>query len=217
MKKIFLCILVLLLVFPAAASALRFTYEFDTEFSGATAPEGATPWLEATFDDEDSPGTVILYLEASNLTDSEFVSEWLFNFDPRLNITNLLVTDYDISEVGTVSYAQGTDIERADGDGFFDIVFSFNNGEFIGGDEAWFEFSREGLLASSFDFYSAPGPGQSPGPFLSAAHIQSIGDGDSGWIAPVGETEPVPEPATMLLLGSGLIGIAGFGRKKFKK
>lgn len=34
----------------------------------------------------------------------------------------------------------------------------------------------------------------------------------------MGHTAPVPEPATMLLLGTGLIGIAGVGRKKiFKK
>jgi hypothetical protein len=39
------------------------------------------------------------------------------------------------------------------------------------------------------------------------------GNGESGYIAQ--NTAPVPEPATMILLGIGLIGLAGYGRKKF--
>ena len=31
------------------------------------------------------------------------------------------------------------------------------------------------------------------------------------------KVNPVPEPTTMLLFGTGLIGLAGWGRKKFKK
>lgn len=30
-------------------------------------------------------------------------------------------------------------------------------------------------------------------------------------------TAPVPEPATIILMGTGLLGIAGIGRKKLKK
>jgi hypothetical protein len=41
-----------------------------------------------------------------------------------------------------------------------------------------------------------------------------VQDSDS---ATVNVNNPVPEPTTMLLFGAGLVGLAGFGRKKFKK
>jgi hypothetical protein len=43
---------------------------------------------------------------------------------------------------------------------------------------------------------------------FSVSEIQAYGSSS---------TDPVPEPATMFLLGSGLIGLAGYGRKKFFK
>ena len=50
--------------------------------------------------------------------------------------------------------------------------------------------------------------------------VKNCGDIDIDDFAPFShdaQSMPIPEPATMLLLGAGLIGLAGLGRKKFRK
>jgi hypothetical protein len=72
-----------------------------------------------------------------------------------------------------------------------------------------------GPFSGTYNFDCTLLPGGQCDSFGLEIGFTGSGDGDSYSFSARHEVNPVPEPATLLLLGSGIIGLAGFSRKKF--
>ena len=230
MKKILFLIIVGVGTVLAATSvpAATFTYNLGVEYSGGTEPAGDPPWLTAVIEDV-AANTVRITMSTSGLTASEFVSGWYFNWD--FEFADLDPVDgITLLPISTEPFAPITfGTNNLDADGIlghgFDILFNFPTASpddrFEANEIAAYEFmgnSSSTLSASSFNYLNAEGN------FYSAAHVQAInGTGaeypndDSGWIGATESISPIPEPATILLLGTGLASLFGIRRYRFTK
>jgi hypothetical protein len=229
MKRRLLFSVVFLCVALMSASAYAVSFGLEIEYTGAFEPEGPMPWLAATFEDTGT-NEVTLTMDATNLRGSEFVGGWYFNVDETF-LPDPLALDFDYQSGPIASVARGANRFMAGnnlGDGF-DIRFNFpqpSGSRFGAGQISIYEISinptfgldpdgqpLDGLVAESFNFVNEPRIGT--GTFFSAAHVQGIGPSgdDSGWIAATGTTD-IPEAASVLSLGLGILGIGLIARKR---
>jgi len=132
--------------------------------------------------------SILRYLPTGNK--GHGITLWGYRYDDETgDIIGIHVSDSDSRES---EWPPGTPLNDLD---YYDLTFNTTyNCWYLSGytDYDWWISSMGGLLPYDEEPGLEPGPGPGPG-------------------------EPVPEPATIFLLGSGLAGLFGIGRRKFKR
>jgi hypothetical protein len=119
--------------------------------------------------------------------------------------------EYNIGNLGTLNRLQISVVSR-DTDSSVSFENVYLGSELLGnfGGPGWNNWTVTDIDLSSG--FMLTGDIILSGPFSASQELSKV-----EVLVGSGSPAPVPEPTTMLLLGTGLAGLAGFGRKKFKK
>jgi len=229
MKKLLGCLLcVMLLGFFAAPAAALPTLQLDIlgyDSTDGTTVGGPTGTLVALLQEESNgPSGGIDTLSGTYNISVAIVPKTTSN--PGVSIDNFIPRTVD-SGVASSSFSQtgpagsgspfdGTKSHEIFDTWYWEFEFQFDGSQQVG---AYNVQDDAGDPPSGSDLYAA---------FFNYDMSSIIGDGyfahfdlynkRTGEFAPFShDATSAPEPATMLLLGSGLLGIGVFGRKRFKK
>lgn len=204
-----ICFVVTILFWIPSANAVLFEYEFEGDITYAFDNSGTI--------DFSSTSTYFgtLSYETSGASDTTWDPTW-GNYDGVIQEFNVTIgtSTFSLSSSGT-NYIKVIDRSWDHLDFYADLLGPSAIGTQMAGlelsDQSGTALSSD-ALPTSIDFSD----------FNSPRRL-ILGNSDSDFfmngsnLTKFQPVSPVPEPSTIVLMGLGLVGLAGYGRKKFKK
>jgi hypothetical protein len=217
MKKLLFCTLTLIFLF-CGTNALAVSIPFD--FIDIPSPDDTINIsANLSIDVVDAGGGQVQIIVNNNNPDSFITGVYFDGIDGLLtgvpaalpgepdDLINLIEDGKLVSDPSKADVPQGTEI------GFdADLAYLAVKGDGIKKKDAGIDYGESATFLFDADFEDVVAALTS-GDLKVAVHVQGIGEDDGS----DSYATSIPESATMLLLGAGLIGIAGLGRKKLFK